>query len=65
MPITKEQTEKYIGTHGVRCPYCRSDNIESGSLDADGVEASALVKCFDCKRQWWDIWTLTSVQEID
>lgn len=47
------------------CPYCSSDNICSGSLDADGKIATAEVECNQCYRSWTDIWRLVDVREID
>jgi hypothetical protein len=45
----------YIATHGALCPYCKSPDIESGRLDAEGECAWAQIRCLACHRKWQDI----------
>jgi DNA-directed RNA polymerase subunit RPC12/RpoP len=52
----------YIESGGVKCPYCRSENIEGGSRNMDGNWISFEVTCLECKRDWEDIYTLTGVE---
>lgn len=59
--LTEEQKAKYLEKKGVRCPYCFSDNICSGEIDADGATATAIVECNNCYQEWMDTWTLTGV----
>ncbi len=56
-----EHKREYLENGGVRCLYCKSDNITSGPLDADGPTATAMVECHNCMKRWADTYTLTSV----
>lgn len=42
------------------CPVCGSDDIEGGSFDVDGAEASQEVSCKDCHAGWVESYSLSS-----
>ncbi len=46
------------------CPFCRSKNVASGPLEADGVVAWAPVECPDCGHSWQDVWVLIDVTDV-
>lgn len=60
----KLESELYLKSGGAICPYCGSKNIEgSGVRSMDGNTMSNEVECQTCQRNWWDIYTLTGVEE--
>lgn len=55
----KPMTDKeYVQTGGVRCPYCRSTNVEGQSIDVDAGEATQEMGCNDCNAEWVDCYKL-------
>jgi transcription elongation factor Elf1 len=63
MPLNKEQKEDYILKGGVRCLFCNSSNITAGTFD--GESEGQKVSCEDCHKQWWDVYKLVDVEEIE
>jgi len=61
--FTKKQKKEYLKDPH-HCPYCKSDNISAGELEADGFQAWSNVVCNNCKKEWTDIYTLTDVEEL-
>ena len=62
--ITKEIQEKYLAKGGVVCPYCDCRNLAvTGPAESDFGVAWQPVTCMDCKREWVDHYTLTSIAE--
>jgi DNA-directed RNA polymerase subunit RPC12/RpoP len=60
--ITDQQTQKYLESRGIRCPYCDSDNLEPvppGIMQVDSEEAWMQMQCLDCQQTWDDIYQLT------
>jgi hypothetical protein len=60
--MTDEQREQYLASHGLRCPWCRSEMIEGDSVEVDSGHASQEVHCVDCGREWRDIYKLVDVE---
>lgn len=60
--LTDKQRAEYLESaqHIQRCPYCKSEDIDS-TEPFDGVSQSCA--CSDCKAQWIDHYTLTGVEE--
>lgn len=56
---------KYIKDKGVHCLYCESSELVVGSFEVDGGEVLQRVVCTACKKCWHDIYTLTSVYELE
>ena len=50
--------EEYKRHDGSRCPFCESDDIEGGAMDAGGRDAGQEVSCTACGAVWWDIYKL-------
>jgi hypothetical protein len=63
--LTDEDKRDYVATAYGRCPYCRSPDIESGPLSADGNRAVARVVCSSCDRYWDDLWELVGINDAD
>jgi len=61
--LTDAQRKEYVKKGYGNCPYCKSDQIEGGSLDFHGKQISQKVMCLDCEKYWHGIYTLTDVEE--
>lgn len=64
-PLTDQQQEEYLENHGLKCPHCGSENLNVGTLDADGPDAHAEVSCESCGERWVDVYTLIGIEEVD
>jgi hypothetical protein len=62
--LSPEMVRDYIATHGALCPFCKSPEIESGWLDAEGECAWAQVGCLVCHRKWQDVSYLRALDVI-
>jgi len=64
--ITKEAKTYYIKTGGVRCPYCKSYDIEEhGHFITYPLGCYVTVYCNTCNKRWKDKFTLTNIIEIE
>ncbi len=61
--LTEAQKKAYLENGGVNCPYCGSSDITSEDTDYFGASSSTRVLCSDCNRYWFDIYTLTRIEE--
>lgn len=61
--LSQKQKQKYVKSAGARCPYCNSDDIEAGKLEADGSSAWCGVECHSCGKEWSDVYALTTIEE--
>ena len=59
---SKPDEKKYIQQYGISCPYCGHDDFSGGSYYADCGTVWQEMTCHDCKAEWTDIYTLTSIQ---
>lgn len=62
MEPTKKQVDEYLADGGNHCPLCGSRRISAGQSLWDGAKYSQLVTCKKCGREWWDLYTLTSIK---
>lgn len=62
MSLSKIDKEKYLNAPS-SCPYCGSEDISSGPIDADGTLASADVECKTCQGVWEDVYQLVEIRE--
>lgn len=60
--LTDKQKKEYV-KHPYQCPYCKSDDLETMSRDADYNIETKEVICGGCERTWKEIYTLTSIEE--
>jgi transposase-like protein len=58
-----KKIEEYVQSGGVFCPYCKSGNIEGGSRETDSGIHTQTVTCLECKKQWTDVYKLTTIEE--
>ena len=59
--LTNKQRARYIEHGGARCPFCNSTDITGRSVEIDAGGATQDVSCEDCSETWWDVYTLTGV----
>ncbi len=64
-PLTPQMVRSYIQCEGERCPYCGSDELESGPLEADGGSAWAPVECGRCGQEWRDVFFLGAIDTVN
>jgi Zn ribbon nucleic-acid-binding protein len=58
--LSKAQRKRYLARQGLYCPYCDSQELDTlGKPEVDAIE----VMCTACRETWWDIYTLTDIQE--
>lgn len=59
--------ESYLKCGGIRClnPECNSDDIEGGFIETDQGTASQKITCNNCGWTWRDVYTLTSVEDVE
>jgi hypothetical protein len=55
----KMTDQEYIYKGGNACPFCRSTDVEAGSIDIDGATCIQEVWCSECEEGWTDIYKLT------
>jgi predicted Zn-ribbon and HTH transcriptional regulator len=60
MKLTPEQHKAYLENPN-KCPYCGSEDISAGEMNADGDSIWVAVKCNGCKKEWSDIYVLTDI----
>ena len=56
----------YIKSKGSFCPYCKSLSLNRGipDFDAEDFEVVMQISCFDCGKEWNDIFTLTEIESL-
>lgn len=58
--------EEYRQNGGVKCPYCRSENVmTAGNMEADSGIAWQPVKCCNCDAEWTDQYNLTGYAPVE
>lgn len=57
--------EQYASEGGARCPICRSQDIEGGSVDILAGAACQEIGCNNCDATWVDIYRLVNYEELD
>jgi len=66
MMSTKAQIENYLENGGTKCLYCESEDLEPGGRDYDEpYTLTQYVLCLTCGRSWYDVYTLTGIQEVE
>ena len=61
--LTAKEKKYYIEKAYEHCPYCHSEDLSGGNLEADGKVASEEVRCAMCGRTWTCIYTITGIEE--
>jgi len=62
--LTDKQKKAYLKNYN-KCPHCQSDQIGGGFVEVDGDTACQIVGCNDCDKQWYDIYNLVDVVEVE
>ena len=60
--LSKEEKKNYIKSGYAKCPKCKDDNIEGGSVEIDANGASQDVICLACGAEWTDIYKLSDIE---
>jgi transposase-like protein len=63
--LTEKMRKEYVEYDGYNCPYCGSEYIEGGEIDYEGNHHFQNIKCSSCKKEWTDIYTLTSIEPFN
>jgi DNA-directed RNA polymerase subunit RPC12/RpoP len=61
--ITRQQRDTYVRAGGNACPYCGSRSMTSEVVMYDRLQGviEVEVECLKCKKQWIDVFTLSSI----
>ena len=65
--LTVAQIQKdYLEAGGVRCPFCKSHDIEAGRFDGgeDGTAWQDVI-CHGCTAEWKDVYKLDRIETIE
>jgi ribosomal protein S27E len=62
MNMSKER--EYVESKGVRCPYCKSEDIEGGFVETNAGTAQQNIRCNNCGEEWTDSYTLNGVENF-
>lgn len=57
-------SKDYTKQGGVKCPNCKSEDIEGFDVDVDFGTASQPVTCNDCGADWVDIYNLVGYEDL-
>ena len=53
--------ELYIKNGGIKCPFCKSDDIVGDDISIDLEDASQEMGCLECEAAWHDIYKLKRI----
>ncbi len=59
----RARVRAYLAQAGSACPYCDSPQIEGDSYDHEAGVISQRVDCLECRRYWFDEYTLSGIIE--
>jgi transcriptional regulator NrdR family protein len=59
--MTDKQKQEYVNSPD-HCPYCNSEDITVSDYDFEGSQVWSKVSCLNCKKEWKDIYTLTTIE---
>ena len=61
--LSKQAKKDYV-EYPHECPYCKSENIDAGPMDASSSnEISCNVKCLCCNKSWTEYYLLNRIEE--
>jgi hypothetical protein len=60
--LTVKQKKAYIKAGGNKCPFCRSEDIESSHFEVDSGHSWQPIFCHECESEWNDIYKLADVE---
>lgn len=56
---------EYVRIGGVRCPHCRSEDIEGGQFEVEAGDVWQPVWCRACGQKWEDIYKLAGWESAE
>lgn len=56
--------KQYVEKSGMICPWCLSDDLDWGHLEAETRGATQEVSCNSCDKQWVDVHELVAFSEV-
>lgn len=61
--LLKFSKRQYLNEGGVKCPYCKSENLKSHAVltTIEPLLMCQKITCLSCKKTWLDVYTLTDV----
>mgnify|MGYP001161685594 CR=1 FL=1 len=62
--MNKSEEKKYVESKGVRCPYCKSEDIEGGFIEVNAGVAQQNIRCNNCGEEWTDTYTLNGIENF-
>lgn len=63
--VTDKQQEDYVAKHGLICPNCGADDIESTApVEIDGPIGFGDVECRNCKSTWSDQYAIVGFDNL-
>jgi C4-type Zn-finger protein len=60
MPLTNKQ---YLKGDEPVCPFCQNKEVEFHGIDFEGKIMKQEVSCYDCDKEWYDIYVLQGWEE--
>ena len=63
--LTAADARAYVAGGGIRCPYCRDDDISGGPVEVEAGGAWQEVTCSGCGAAWRDVYTLAGLDLLD
>mgnify|MGYP003126224347 FL=1 len=62
--LSKPDEKKYVEQNGAACPFCGTDEFDGSDYYADCGTVWQEMTCLECKAEWTDIYTLTSIEYL-
>lgn len=63
--LTPEQRADYLEHEGHYCPFCQSEELDTGEMNSDSNYLTLSISCNDCHGEWQDYYQLTDVLNGD
>ena len=60
--MIKDSPKDYVNCKGLRCPFCGSKDMYSGTVGIDAGTARQEITCDECNEKWTDVYKLTSYE---
>ena len=56
--------EEYVKAGGMICPWCKSEDLDWGLMEAEIRGATQEVTCNECGKEWLDVHELKAFSEV-
>ena len=64
LELTPQMEKDYLEDPN-HCPFCKSGNLTADRLEPGDYDATRNVKCLDCKAEWVETFTMTSIDNAE